>query len=154
MCVHQTIIVENPSGEPSIGVEESTKPELNDFLMNKIFLLEEKSKTIRSICITEMVANIVFVFYGPLYILLLFYFISCIGYIGARDFKITLVYIYTFYQFFALCGKMYLVVHAFGDIENSLYVILCIAEIIQIIFFIYNLNFLKIMIHVKNNVLE
>ena len=158
MSVHQTIIIENPSGERSIGIGQSMKLgpnviELNDFLMEKVVLLEQKSRTIRSICLVEMAVNLVIVFYGPLY-LLSFYCISCMGYIGARDFNLPFVYIYTLYQFFATCGKMYLVVNTFGEIENSLYTLLCIVEIIQIIFFVYNLKFLKLMIHVKNNVLE
>ena len=158
MSVHQTIIIENPNGEPSIGIDQAMKLgpniiEFDDFLMDKVVLLEQKSKTIRSICLAEMAVNIVIVFYGPLY-LLFFYCMSCIGYIGARDFNLPFVYIYTLYQFFATCGKMYLVVNTFDEIENSLYALLCIVEIIQIIFFVYNLKFLKLMIHIKNNVLE
>ncbi len=158
MSVHQTIIIENPSGEPSIGIDQTMKLgpniiEFDDFLTDKVVLLEQKSKTIRSICLAEMAVNIVIVFYGPLH-LIFFYGMSCIGYIGARDFNIPFVYIYTLYQFFATCGKMYLVVNTFGEIENSLYALVCVIEIIQIIFFVYNLKFLKLMIHVKNNVLE
>ena len=163
MSVHQTIIIENPSGEPSIGIDETLelKPyqlgpniiELNDFLMDKVVLLEQKSRTIQTICLTEMVVNLVIVFYGPLY-LLSFYCISCMGYIGARDFNLPFVFIYTLYQFFATCGKMYLIVNTFGELENSLYALFCIVEIIQIIFFVYNLKFLKLMIHIKHNILE
>ena len=58
MSVHQTIIIETPSGEPSIGIDQSMKMkpyqfgpnviELNDLLMDKVVLLEQKSRTIRA----------------------------------------------------------------------------------------------------------
>ena len=158
MSAHQTIIIENPSGEPSIGIDENLIPKpCDDDGPNVIelydILLEQKSRTIRVVCLTDMALNLVIAFYDPFY-LVFFFTMSCIGYIGARDFNLLYVYMYTLYQFFAMCGKMYLVVNTFGKIANSLYALLCIVEIMQIIFFIYNLKFSRLMIRGENNVLE
>lgn len=162
--MNATIIIENPDGIPSIGLDNREKIannllgietlSLNNYLMEKIIFLEKESKIIRYVCIFETLNNAVLLFFIPAPFLLLALSASYAGYVGAKEFKINLVRFHLAWEIIVSIGKIYSLVYYYNKLQQLQYFLNFLGSVFQIFITFVTFRFLKILIEVKNNVLE
>ena len=159
-----TIVIENPDGVPSIGLDNREKiannlmgietHALNNQLLEKIFLLEKESKFIIYVCIFETINNGILFIFAPTSILLLALSASYAGYMGAKEFKIWLVGLHLLLEIIMSVVKTYSVVIYYNKLQEIQYLLNFLGTFFQFFITFITFRFLKILIQVKNNVLE
>jgi len=159
-----TIVIENPDGVPSIGLDNREKiannlmgietHALNNQLLEKIFLLEKESKFIIYVCIFETINNGILFIFAPTPILLLALSASYAGYMGAKEFKIWLVGLHLLLEIIMSVVKTYSVVIYYNKLQEIQYLLNFLGTFFQFFITFITFRFLKILIQVKNNVLE
>ena len=159
-----TIIIENPDGVPSIGLNNKEKIANNllgietlsmeNHLIEKVIFLEKESKIIKYVCIFETLNNVVLIFIVPAPILLLAIAASYAGYVGANEFRISLVRFHLVWEIVISFAKLYSLVYYYNKIQQFQYILNLLGSFFQFVLTFITFRFLKILIEVKNNVLE
>jgi len=159
-----TIVIENPDGVPSIGLDNREKiannlmgietHAFNNQLLEKIFLLENESKFIIYVCIIETINTGILFIVAPAPILLLALSASYAGYMGAKEFKIWLVGLHLLLEIIMSVVKTYSIVIYYSKLQEIQYILMFLGTFFQFFITFITFRFLKILIQVKNNVLE
>ena len=159
-----TVVIENPDGVPSIGLDNREKIannlfgieplSLNNNLMEKIIFLEKESTLIKYVCIFETLNNGLLLFFVPAPIMLIALAASYAGYIGAKEFKIGLVRFHLSWEIIMSIVKIYSLVIYYNKLKELQYILNLLGTFFQIFITFITFRFLKILIQVKNNVLE
>lgn len=158
------IVIENPDGIPSIGLDNREKIannllgieplSLNNQLLEKIIYLEKESTLIIYVCIFETLNNGLLLFFVPAPILLFALAGSYTGYIGAKEFNIGLVRFHLSWGIIMSVVKTYSIIIYYNKLKEIEYFLNLLGTFFQFFITFITFRFLKILIQVKNNVLE
>jgi hypothetical protein len=135
--MNETIVVENPNGEPSIGIVDRVTIEMGT--PPEIKVLEPDSKIIRIICLLDLVLNILNG--SPYYIVSMMF--NIMGYVGIVKTFILYIKIYVSYLFLNTCAKIYMLFELVNKVSLLIYVLITISTVLQFAFFIYNFKYLR-----------